>query len=537
MKKLLHGLPRHSRGTRITDNPGIRGARGLRIILLPASCFLLTASSLASTNYVWQSSPTPTAPYSSWATAAHTIQNAVDAANSNNTVPFTNGFYNSGMKILFGSSSNRVAITKPLLLKSVNDICDTIISGSNNVRTLFITAGVEVEGFTITGGYVVTSFGDAEHDYGGNVLCWSGGVVRTSLIIGGGAWIAGGNVCCYYGGVVDDCEITYGYCMNSGGGAACQDGGAVKNSIIKNNIGNAGGGIHSEGGTIENNIIIENITYNDGGGINTSYSIIRNCLVAKNFAYRDGGGIYAYFSSLQNNTICSNKADKTGGGVASWDNTNANNIIYYNLPDNYTNNFPGDAAMFNCSYPKIPGDNNSVTNEPNFIDYQNGDYRLLHDSPCFNAGTNEAWMVGIPDLSYQNRIIDGTVDIGAYEIGKLICEFNAEPLSGIVPLNVNFNSIVSGTNIVNVYFFWDFDNDGKYDSTGLWQDITQFIYTNEGFYSVSLTVSNSASETAEKTVAGYIEVVPEPGAFGAVIGYLLLVIGIGRKFITMKISG
>jgi len=492
--------------------------------LLPtAFCLLLTINSLASTNYVWQGSPTPTPPFTSWTTAAHTIQDAVDAANSNNTVLVTNGFYNSGMKILFGSSSNRVAITKPLLLKSIGNRENTIIAGSNNVRTLFITAGVEVEGFTITGGYIVTSFGDAEHDYGGNVLCWSGGVVRTSLIIGGEAWIAGGNACCYYDGVIDDCEITYGYCMNSGGGACCYSGGTVKNSVIKNNYGNSGGGIHSRFGTLENNIITDNKTGNDGGAANLYYSTIRNCLAARNFAYRTGGGIYASFSSLQNNTVCSNSADKTGGGVASYNNTNVNNILYYNLPDNYTNCFSGDVAMFNCSFPKIPGDNNSVTNEPNFIDFQNGDYRLLHDSPCFNAGTNEAWMAGIPDLSYQDRIIDGTVDIGAYEIGKLICEFNAEPLSGIVPLHVNFYSIVSGTNVVNVYFFWDFDNDGKYDSTGLWQDITQFIYTNEGFYSVSLTVSNSASETAENTIEGYIEVVPEPFYLSFIIYYLLII--------------
>ncbi len=520
MKK-LHQLP-------ITD---------YRLPITLIFCLLLTAYSFAATNYVWQSSPTPAPPYSSWATAAHTIQAAVDAANSNNTVLVTNGFYDSGIGIVFGSSSNRVAITKPLLLKNVGNRENTIIAGSNDVRTLFITAGVEVEGFTITGGYANTSFGDAVHDYGGNVICWSGGVVRTSLIIGGYAWIKGGNVCCYYGGVVDDCEVTYGYCLNDGGGICCEYGGTVKNSIIKNNFGNVGGGIHSSYGILENNIIIDNKTNNDGGAANLYYSIIRNCLAARNYADRTGGGIYASFSLLQNNTICSNKANKTGGGLASYNNTNANNIVYYNSPDNYTNHFSGDTAMFNCSYPKIPGDNNSVTNEPNFIDYQNGDYRLLHDSPCFNAGTNEAWMAGIPDLSYQDRIIDGTVDIGAYEIGKLICEFNANPLSGIVPLNVNFNSIVSGTNVVNVYFFWDFDNDGTYDSTGLWQDITQFIYTNEGFYSVSLTVSNSSSETAGNTVEGYIEVVPESGAFGAVIGYLLLVIGIGRKFIPMKISG
>jgi len=520
MKK-LHQLP-------ITD---------YRLPITLIFCLLLTAYSFAATNYVWQSSPTPAPPYSSWATAAHTIQAAVDAANSNNTVLVTNGFYDSGIGIVFGSSSNRVAITKPLLLKSVNGADETIIAGSYNIRTLFITAGVEVEGFKVTNGFLNTSFFDTEHDSGGNIMCWSGGVVKTSIIISGYALLYGGNVFCYYGSLIDDCIISYGYANNIGGGVYCKYDCGVRNSVINNNYGGEGGGVYCYSSVVENCIVKENQTFNNGGGVFISdNSILRNSLIIKNFARLLGGGVYSSYSLAQNNTICSNKANSIGGGLYSCVGTNLNNIIYYNSPDNYTNDFLYDTAIFNCSYPEIMG-NNNITNEPNFIDYQNGDYRLLHDSPCFNAGTNEAWMAGIPDLSYQDRIIDGTVDIGAYEIGKLICEFNANPLSGIVPLSVNFNSIVSGTNVVNVYFFWDFDNDGKYDSTGLWKDITQFVYTNEGIYSVSLTVSNSASETAENTVEGYIEVVPEPGAFGAVIGYLLLVIGIGRKFIPMKISG
>ena len=490
MKNLLHRLP-------ITD---------YRLLFVLFFCTKI----FATTNYVWQGSPTPTPPYSSWTTAAHTIQDAVDTAPPGNTVLVTNGLYNSGLG-LFGSSSNRVAIMNPLKLKSVNGSEDTIIAGANNVRTLFITAGVEIEGFTITGGYVNTSFGDETNDYGGNVLCWSGGVVRASLIIGGEAWIHGGNVCCYYGGEIDDCEIAYGYCLNQGGGVSCDSGGIIKNSIIKNNYGSSGGGIHCSGGLVENCVIIDNKSNNDGGGINNSGgAVVRNCLIVRNSALRDGGGIYSNYGLIQNNTICSNSADSTGGGISSYANTNVNNIFYYNSPDNYTNHFPGGAAWFNCSYPKIPGDNN-ITNEPNFINYQNGDFRLFHGSPCFNSGTNEAWMTGSHDLSYQDRIIDVTVDIGAYEIGKLICEFNAEPLFGISPLTVNFHSFVSGTNVFDVFFFWDYDNDGIYDTTGLWQDVTQFVYSNDGIYSVSLTVSNSASEIANNTIDGYIEVVPEPG--------------------------
>ncbi|MCK5853427.1 hypothetical protein KAH27_10405, partial [bacterium] len=498
MKNLLHRLP-------ITD---------YRLLFVLFFCTKI----FATTNYVWQGSPTPTPPHSSWATAAHTIQDAVDHTPSGNTVLVTNGYYDSGLGI-FGSSSNRVIITHPLKLKSVNGLENTIIAGSYNIRTLFITAGVEVEGFTVTGGYIYTSFGDTTNDYGGNVMCWGGGVVRTSLIIGGWAWLGGGNVCCYYGGEIENCEITHGYCLNDGGGICCKYGGIVRNSIIKNNLGNSGGGIYSRYGLIENCTITDNKTGNDGGGINMLRgSIIRNCLIARNYANRDGGGYYTSTDSLvQNCTICSNVANASGGGANGFAGTNINNIVYYNSPDNFTNYSSDSVFWFNCTFPEITGDNN-ITNEPNFIDYEDGDFRLHHDSPCFNAGTNEAWMIGMPDLSYQDRIIDGTVDIGAYEIGKLFCEFNAEPVFGIAPLTVNFHSIVSGTNVVNVYFFWDFDNDGTNDTNGLWEDVTQFVYTNAGIYSVSLTISNSASEIANNTIEGYIDVVPEP--FLIIIYYL-----------------
>lgn len=43
-------------------------------------------------------------------------------------------------------------------------------------------------------------------------------------------------------------------------------------------------------------------------------------------------------------------------------------------------------------------------------------YRLSStNSPCYNAGTNLAWMITAVDLDGNPRIADGTVDMGAYE--------------------------------------------------------------------------------------------------------------------------
>lgn len=55
---------------------------------------------------------------------------------------------------------------------------------------------------------------------------------------------------------------------------------------------------------------------------------------------------------------------------------------------------------------------------PNFVDAENGDYRLQKPSACINAGHNETWMVGAKDLQNDrkiDRILQETVDIGCYE--------------------------------------------------------------------------------------------------------------------------
>ena len=56
----------------------------------------------------------------------------------------------------------------------------------------------------------------------------------------------------------------------------------------------------------------------------------------------------------------------------------------------------------------------NFTNEPIFVNLAGGDLHLLPGSLCINAGLNAA-APGPVDLDGNPRIVDGTVDVGAYE--------------------------------------------------------------------------------------------------------------------------
>ena len=90
-------------------------------------CILFTATSFAFTNFVWTGSATPTAPYSSWETAAHTIQPAVDYAIEGNMVLVSNDFFNLSSHILI--------VTNNITLKSVDY---TLLDGNYSVNCIYM---------------------------------------------------------------------------------------------------------------------------------------------------------------------------------------------------------------------------------------------------------------------------------------------------------------------------------------------------------------------------------------------------------------
>src|SRR5262249_37310405 len=150
----------------------------------------------SSIHYVALNNLTPVAPYSSWATAATNIQDAVDASFPGGTVIVSNGTYQAGGRVASGVLSNRVAVTSPLTLQSVNGPDVTIIRGnwsndSNSVRCVSLVRNSALIGFTLSNGGTRPD-GDADvNGTGGGVWCDSLAVTVSNCVVSANSANAG----------------------------------------------------------------------------------------------------------------------------------------------------------------------------------------------------------------------------------------------------------------------------------------------------------------------------------------------------------
>src|SRR5690348_9047889 len=92
---------------------------------------------LAATHYVSQTGANPTPPYSSLDTAAHNIQDAVDAASDGDTVLVAAGQY-----VL----TNQVTVTKAIVLESINGANQTYLIAQSNIWCLWVSNSLAIVG-------------------------------------------------------------------------------------------------------------------------------------------------------------------------------------------------------------------------------------------------------------------------------------------------------------------------------------------------------------------------------------------------------
>jgi hypothetical protein len=93
------------------------------------------------THYVDLNSTNAMPPYTTWATAATNIQDAVGTAAAGDVVVVTNGMYLGGL-----------AVNTPLTLLSAKGPQVTVLNGGGTKQCAVLTDGASLTGFTLTNG-------------------------------------------------------------------------------------------------------------------------------------------------------------------------------------------------------------------------------------------------------------------------------------------------------------------------------------------------------------------------------------------------
>jgi len=351
-----------------------------------------------------------------------TIQAGIDAASDGDTVLVADGTYT-------GDGNRDIDFKrKAITLKSENGADNCIIdcgSAWEKHRGFYFhsneTENSVVDGFTIQNGNAMR---------GGGIYCYeSSPMITNNIITGNSAYgRCGGGIYCEYSDSTIINNIIAGNSVSSagggGGGIYCQDFFAtIKNNTITSNSATLGGGIYREDSfaTIKNNTITGNSASHRGGGIYcetnppmiTNNTIIGNTITG-NLA-SEGGGIYCCNLAVPTliNCILWNDAPQEiyfGGGCSSTDYPNGIIVSYSNVQGGeagIVSNHPDDLITW--------GEGN-IDTAPLFVEAASGNYRLLPDSPCIDAGTADE--APDTDIEWNKRPLGDGVDIGAFEQAK-----------------------------------------------------------------------------------------------------------------------
>ncbi len=395
-----------------------------------------------------------------------------------------------------------------------------VVSGNDG-----ITGGGGIGGSRLLIRESVISNNSAGGGSGGGGIDVSTGLITDSIISGNSAEWQGGGIRVSSGATilrctVSDNTVTMAAGSARGGGISAGSGGAlIVNCDIRGNqaIGsNSFGGGISGRGMIANCIIRENFAELRGGGVSlSSFDRLTNSLIMGNTTSGVGGGVSAINegSRIVNCSIIANTAGQAGGGVAAlgWVGTSLtidNSIVWNNSANNgpqlaVVTHETGAPATLNVNFNDPQGgqvdvfvDTNSTLNwgpgnidaDPLFVDpdgpdddpdtWGDNDYRLQADSPCIDAGDNEAVPPDSADLDDDGdtdeptpfdldgyaRIVDGDgdeeadVDMGAYEFQT----------HGPCPWDLSGDGEVGPLDLALVLGFWgpnrghpsDLDGDG-----------------------------------------------------------------------------
>ena len=230
--------------------------------------------------------------------------------------------------------------------------------------------------------------------------------------------------------------------------------------IFSDNLaGRDGGAVYStQGSQTLTDCIFRGNSARSGGGIynycHNSLDLV-NCILSGNTAIYEGGGIHNWCNTdldLTNCTLAGNSA--LNGNAIACDSTRWLTLLHCILWDGGEEIWNNDGSIIRINYSDVQGgwpgegnidqdpcfanpgywDPNGTPQDANDDFWIDGDYHLLADSPCIDsgdpnyiAGPNET------DLDGKPRVINGRIDMGAYE-SPIFAE------ARIVPRSINLAS-------------------------------------------------------------------------------------------------
>lgn len=249
------------------------------------------------------------------------------------------------------------------------------------------------------------------------------GVTVDATDLPGGITIdAGGNSRVFF--------LSGGTDTNNGAGIYCSAGTVALSGCIVtgNTVGSIGGGIYNGGTMTLTNCTVSGNTATEyhGAIFNKGTLTMTDTVIEGNF----GCGIYNIEGTLTitDSLIAGNTAD-TGGGIYVVPQLPVvlnvcNSVITQNRADGngddiFRNDTSGTLSARNTlsSYTDWTDSENCLEYDPNlplFTDAENGDYTLAAGSQAINAGNND-FVTAETDLAGNPRIVNGIVDLGAYE--------------------------------------------------------------------------------------------------------------------------
>jgi hypothetical protein len=373
----------------------------------------------------------------------------------------------------------------------------------------------------------------------------------------------GGGIACFYSSpTIINGTITGNTALVSGGGISCFPGpppppppsGAdvIASSSIETKLPSGNYYDSNDTGPTPTNRQFSGSVASESSGDRYSHPTLTNCIISGNSAGSHGGGMHNYVSypTLTNCTVSGNSANSYGGGIYNegskatmsncilWaDTATEGGEIYLVLCSDYwpyqsfysTINMEycdlngGVAGVYMGTYCTLNWVQGNIDADPCFVDvgywdpnenpadsnddfWVEGDYHLLEDSPCIDAGDpNYAAAPNETDLDGKPRIIGGRIDIGAYEFNHIpVADAGADQTIYACPPNLR-RAWIDGIAQVTLDGSGSFDEDVQ-PLTYLWSwivDSNQFTATEPnitielpvGEYAIELVVNDGIDDS------------------------------------------